>query len=404
MKKFKLITLLGIRPDYIRTHKLIELLDNHNARELEHILVHSGQHYDPELFKIFLKELKIRQPDIDLEVGLTLKKRGASNHAYQVALFSQRVFDLIEKLKPDAVMYLGDTNTILSSVTVARCGVPVIHLEAGGRSFDWRMPEEKNRIVVDHLSDVLYCYLKRYKEILLSEGIEEFRIKVIGNIIVDALKNFSLQADQSNILKNLGIKQKEFILATLHREENINKKEVLKQKLLDIMRFAQENNLPVIFPIMPRARATLKKFNLISVLENELVIKTKPLGFLDFLKLEKTARLIVTDSGTVQEEALILGTPCVVARRSTERPETIWAGATILQGLEKKNSLYKKAIAAFKLKVNWDRTVLNPQGGSPSERAYEDLIQKIQSGFFEKSRKYEFIKSNKFARQSYGKR
>lgn len=401
MKKFKLITLLGIRPDYIRMHKLIKLLDNH-GRGLEHILVHSGQHYDPELFGVFLKELNIRQPDIDLEVGLTLKKRGVSNHAYQVALFSQRVFDLIEKLKPDAVMYLGDTNTILSSVTVARCGVPVIHLEAGGRSYDWRMPEEKNRIVIDHVSDALYCYLKRYKEILLSEGIEEFRIKVIGNIIVDALKNFGSRADTSNILQTLGVEEKKFILVTLHREENINKYEILKQKLLDITRFAKEKKMPVVFPIMPRVRATLKKFNLTSVLDNELVIKTKPLGFLDFLKLEKTARLIVTDSGTVQEEAFILGTPCVVARRSTERPETIWAGATILQGLERKNSLYKKVIAVFKLEVHWDRTVLNPQGGSPSERAYKDLIKKIQSDFFEKSRKYEFIKSNLFVKQAYG--
>ncbi|MDA2936269.1 UDP-N-acetylglucosamine 2-epimerase (non-hydrolyzing) [Patescibacteria group bacterium AH-259-L05] len=404
MKKFKLVTLLGIRPDYIRMHKLIELLDKH-GNVLEHILVHSGQHYDPELFGVFLKELNIRKPEFDLEVGLTLKKRGVSNHAYQVALLSQRVFDLIEKLKPDAVMYLGDTNTILSSVTVARCGVPVIHLEAGGRSFDWRMPEEKNRIVIDHVSDVLYCYLKRYKEVLRSEGIEEFRIKVIGNIIVDALKNFGSRADKSNILQTLGVEEKKFILVTLHREENINKYEIVKQKLLDIVRFAQENKLPIVFPVMPRVRATLKKFSLTSVLDNELVIKTKPLGFLDFLKLEKTARLIISDSGTVQEEAFILGTPCVVARRSTERPETIWAGATILQGFEKKDSLYKKTITAFKMEAHWDsRTVLNPQGGSPSERAYKDLIKKIQSGFFEKSRKYEFIKSNKFVREAYGRK
>jgi len=401
MKKFKLITLLGIRPDYIRMSKLIRLLDDH-GQGLDHFLVHSGQHYDSQLFGNFLKELKIRKPNIDFGIGLELKKEGINNHSYQEAVLAKKVFHLIEKVKPDAVMFLGDTNTVLSSITVSRCGVPVIHLEAGGRSFDWRMPEEKNRIVIDHLSDALYCYLDRYKKILLSEGIEDFRIKVVGNIIMDSLKDNMREADSSNILNKLKINKKEFILVTLHREENIISKDILENKLLSILRFAKLKGLPIIFPVMPRVKKVLEIFSLEKIIKDRKFLITEPLGFFDFLKLEKNARLIVTDSGTVQEEALVLGTPCVVSRYSTERPETIWANATILEGIEVKDNLFNKMKKAFDLKLGWDKKILNPFGGSPSERVYKDLIEKIENNYFKKSRNFEFIKKNKFAVESYG--
>lgn len=380
--------------------RVIDLLDK-NKDGVEHILVHSGQHYDPELFGNFLKEFEIRDPDIDLGIGLTLKERGVSNHAYQVSLLNERVFDLIEKQKPDAVMYLGDTNTVLSSITVARCGVPVIHLEAGGRSFDWRMPEEKNRIVIDGLADAMYSYLERYKELLLARGIEEFRIKVIGNIIVDAIKGFASKIDQSKILEELKIKERGFIVITLHREENISDKNILENKLMDIIKFGEEQKLPVVFPIMPRTEMALKNFGLENILNSDYLIKTKPLGFFDFSKLEKTARLIVTDSGTVQEDGLIFGTPCVVARRSTERPETIWAGATILEGIEGENTLYNKMQEGLGLKTDWDRTILNPEGGSPSQRVFDDLMEKINNDYFKKSRELETIKSDWRVKQAY---
>ncbi|MBI3638561.1 UDP-N-acetyl glucosamine 2-epimerase [Candidatus Wolfebacteria bacterium] len=403
MKKFRLITITGIRPDFIRLFKVIRLLDEKAKDSIEHILVHSGQHYDPELFGNFLKELDIREPDIDLGIGLTLKERGVSNHAYQLGLLSDRVYDLVEKFKPDAVMYLGDTNTVLSSVTVARCGAPVIHFEAGGRSFDFaRMPEEKNRIVIDHVSDALYSYLDRYKELLLLEGIDGFRVKVIGNIIVDALNDFAPKIDSSGAMKDLGVKQKDFIIVTLHREENIVNKEILENKLSDLRRFAKEKNTPVVFPLMPRAIAAVEKFGIGEILADPIFIKTKPLGFFDFANLEKNARLAVSDSGTVQEETLIFGTPCVVARRSTERPETIWAGATILEGFEGKNTLYNKMAEAWDMKTDWDRNVLNPEGGSPSERAFEDLLQKVNSDYFKTSRNFETLKNKEVVRKAYG--
>ncbi len=403
MKKFKLVTLLGIRPDYIRMAKLIKLLDaGQQENNYEHILVHSGQHYDDELFGSFLRDLKIRKPDLDLGIGLTLKERGVNNYAAQTALLDERVYEMLEKVKPDAVMYLGDTNTVLSSIIVARYGVPVIHLEAGGRSFDWRMPEEKCRIVIDHLSDALYSYLPRYKEILLSEGIPDFRVLPIGNIIMDATLEWKEKMEESNILKDLKVDTKNFILVTLHREENIIKEEILKNKLFDIKKFAKENNLPVLFIAMPRTIKNIEKFWLTDIFDS-VFVKVKPLGFFDFLKLEKEARLIVSDSGTVQEEALIFGTPCVIARRSTERPETILAGATILEGFEGENTLYNKMKEAWDMKTDWDRNILNPEGGSPSQRVFEDLVNKIKNNYFENNRSFEKLKTSKFVKNAYNR-
>lgn len=403
MEKFKLVTLLGIRPDYIRMYKLIRLLDEGQTKyNYEHILVHSGQHYDPELFGNFLTEFNIRKPDIDLGIGLALKERGVSTHAYQSALLSERTFDMLEKVKPNVVLYLGDTNTVLSSVVVARSGYPVVHIEAGGRSFDWRMPEEKNRIVIDHLSDALYSYLPRYKEILINEGVEDFRTTVVGNIIVDAIDEYIDKINESTVMGKLSIKEKEFILITLHREENTSKKEIFERKLRNISVFARENNLKVVFPIMPRVLVAIEKFGLSSLVDDTLFIKIKPLGFFDFLNLEKNARLIVSDSGTVQEEALIMGTPCVIARRSTERPETMEVGATILEGFEGENTLYTKMSEAFNMKTDWDRNVLNPDGGSPSERVFDDLMKKITDNYFNTSRDFEHIKSNPAVPRAYG--
>ena len=220
---------------------------------------------------------------------------------------------------------------------------------------------------------------------------------------MDAVNDYEAKADASKILEELKVKEKQFILVTLHREENISVKEILENKLSDILKFAKEEKLPIVFPVMPRTAAMVEKYELGRLLNNPQFIKTKPLGFFDFLKAEKTARLIVSDSGTVQEEALIMGTPCVIARRSTERPETIWAGATILEEFEGKETLYNKMREAYNMKTDWDRNILNPEGGSPSERAHQDLISKIQSNYFENSRSFETLKNKEFVRNVYGK-
>src|SRR3989344_4629725 len=357
MEKFKLVTLLGIRPDIIRMHKLIKLLDAGQKKYgYEHVFAHTGQHFDYELDEVFYKQLNVRQPSINLNVGRSLKESGKpTTHAYQTALLLERTEEFIRKEKPDAVMYLGDTNSVVSSFIVARNGIPVIHIEGGGRSFDWRMPEEKCRTLIDHMSDMIYCYLPRYREILLREGIAPFRIKAVGNIIVDAIESFLPKAEKNTIMKTLGIKKDKYILVTLHREENTINKEILKEKIIDLIRLTNKLKMPAVFPIMPRVKKLLTDFGLQPIMDKVYIIQTKPLGFFEFLNLEKNAKLIVSDSGTVQEEALILGTPCLISRLSTERPETLEAGATILSN----ERLYENALQAPELPKNWDRNVLN---------------------------------------------
>ena len=397
MKKFKLVTLLGIRPDIIRMHKLIKLLDDGQDKyNYKHIFAHTGQHFDYELNEVFYKELGVRKPELNFNVGRTLKESGGpTTHAYQTALLFQKLTEYVEKEKPDAIMYLGDTNSVVSSIIPARYQIPVIHIEGGGRSFDWRMPEEKDRIIIDHLSDMIYCYLPRYKNILLSEGIPDYRILVVGNIIDDALKSFLPKAEKSSVLEKLQIKKYSYALTTIHREENTESKEELTAKINGLIQLAKD--MPVVFPLMPRVKKALDKFGLSTIFDNTNIIQTKPLGFLDFLHLEKYAKVIITDSGTVQEEALMLGVPCLVTRLSTERPETIQAGATILAN----DNLYGNALLALKLDKDWDRTILNPYKTSPSEAIFTDLIKKIESDFFKASRRFEFIKTNPFVHDAY---
>lgn len=400
VKKFKLVTLLGIRPDIIRMFKLIKLLDDNQEKYgYEHIFAHTGQHFDHELDGVFYEQLGVRKPDVNFNVGKILKEGGgATTFEHQLGLSLKKLTEFIETEKPDAIMYLGDTNSVLSSIVVARNNVPVIHLEAGGRSFDWRMPEEKCRIVIDHMSDALYSYMPRYKDMLLAEGVADFRIKVIGNIIYDAVEQFLPIADKSLILEECKLKPQDYVLVTLHREENTSDLEKLKEKTKGLIALAKEEK--IIWPLMPRVKNNLEKIGLLQEIEGAGIIVTKPLGYFEFLKLQKEAKLIISDSGTVQEEALILGVPALISRLATERPETIEAGATILAN----DNLYENAKKAMALNKNWDKTVLNPEGGSPSQRVFDDLMEKIQSGFFKKSRQFEAIKDNKFVREAYNKK
>lgn len=392
-----IVTLLGARPDLIRMHKLLGLLDSGQARHgYRHVFVHSGQHFDYELDGVFYRQLGLRKPDWNLRIGRELRKTGKTDHAHQSALLFAKMARLLETLRPAAVLYLGDTNTVLSSLVVARSNVPVVHIEGGGRSFDWRMPEEKNRVTIDHLSDLVYCYLDRYQRILRSEGVPEFRLVTVGNIIVDALDRFLPLAAGNPILQRLGVRPNEYALCTLHREENIENRNSLEEKLAGLRRLSR--TMPVVLPVMPRVAARIRKFRLQSSLNESRIVATRPLGFLEFLELERCARLIVTDSGTVQEEALLLDVPCLVARRSTERPETIAAGATILAG----DNLFDNALRALNLERGWDRAVLNPMGGSPSERIFHDLVARIHSGYFSKSRTFSWIRENPAAREAYG--
>ncbi len=397
-KPFRLITLLGIRPDLIRMYKLIKLLDRGQKEfKYEHLFMHTGQHYSKELDEVFYRELGIRKPDFNLGIGKTLKERGGpTTHAYQTSLLFERMEEMLQKYKPDAVMYLGDTNSVTSSFIAARAKVPVIHLEAGGRSFDWRMPEEKCRILIDHMSDLLYAYMPRHRENLLQEGVSSDRIVVIGNIIYDAVEQFLPKADKTKILQELQLKPKSYCAVTLHREENTDDRISLTNKVMGFVKLSRK--MPIIWPVMPRVSANLKRFGLWSKIRKSKIRTVAPLGFFEFLKLEKEAKLIVSDSGTVQEEAMILGVPALITRLSTERPETIFAGATILSN----EDVYENALKALRLKKDWDRYTLNPMKTSPSDLVFADLTKRITSGYFARSRTFKAVQTNPLVREAYG--
>ncbi len=401
--KTKILTLAGVRPNYTRLAALIHLFDKGGGGIFDHVLVHTGQHFDDVLYKDFFRCLGLRMPDIDLELGRILQKREIQDQKLQIPILLELFLECVKHVRPDLIVMSGDTNTVLASVMASRCDIPFIHIEAGLRSYDWRMPEEKNRIIIDHLADALYCYLPEHRDILISEGIDTRRISVVGNVIVDTLRIYTPQIEQSAILARLGVEEKNFFLCTLHREENTSSKEIFERKICAIRDASRKYHMPVIFPLMPCTTHALENFALRSILDDPAFIITEPLDFFDFVKLEKTARLIISDSGTVQEEALILGTPMVIARRSTERPEVLSAHSAILEGMESLNSLDNAIKKGMELPLDWDREILNPQGGSPSERIVKDIQEKIQNDFFHVSREPVFVAyNNKRAQKAYG--
>jgi UDP-N-acetylglucosamine 2-epimerase (non-hydrolysing) len=355
----RIMTIVGIRPDFIRMSLVIKGLDE--AKDIEHILIHAGQHYSYTMDKIFFEELGIRKPDHNMGIG-------SGTHAEQTGRLLVETEKMINKIQPDICVYLGDSNTSLSAVAAAKMDIRVAHIEAGMRSFDWRMPEEKNRTIVDHLSDYLYAYTQRYSDNLLYEGILTQKIRVVGNPIVDIVQQYlPVAASRSAILKTLGLQKQQYILVTAHRAENVDYKEPLSNILKGLSLVGQNVKVPVVYPMYYRTQKRVKDMHLelphgVTVLE--------PLGFLDFLWLEANALCLVSDSGTVQEEGCILRVPCVTIRISTERPETIEVGANVLSGLKPEHIL-----ECVQRMVAIDRNWENPLGdGQASRRIVDDLV------------------------------
>jgi UDP-N-acetylglucosamine 2-epimerase (non-hydrolysing) len=316
----RLMTIIGIRPDFIRMSEIIKGLDASKA--IEHIFVHTGQHYSYTMEGVFFDEMGLRKPDINLGVG-------SGSHAEQTARLLLATEPVIHEVAPDMCLFLGDANASLGAIAAAKLNVKVGHIEAGMRSFDRRMPEEKNRTIVDHLSDYLFVYTHRYREHLLLEGLGNRSSFVVGNPIVDIVERYRGRAGASDILTKLGYEPRGYVLATLHREESVDDPQALKDLLNGLDAIARELGLPVYYPTSYRTAKRIKEYGL----EVPSTIRqSEPLGFFDFLKCEMDAALIVTDSGTVQEEASILQVPCIVARMSTERPETVEVGGCILSG------------------------------------------------------------------------
>jgi len=315
----KLVTILGTRPELIRLCLIVKKLD----KVCNQILVHTGQNYDVNLNDIFIKQLGIRKMDYYLGAKGTFGEQMGTIMAGMEKIFA--------KEKPDAFLVLGDTNSSLGAIIAKRMQIPVFHMEAGNRCYDDRVPEETNRRLIDHNSDILLPYTERSRANLLKEGIEGNRIYVTGNPIKEVLDNFAPEIDGSDIMKKFKVGPGKFFLATLHRAENVDDPKRLLKFLEAFNTIATKYKMPIIWSVHPHTAKSLKasKYKL-----DKNVIITKPLGFFEFVNLEKNAYCALSDSGTVQEECCIFHIPTVTLRDTTERPETIEVGSNFISGCE----------------------------------------------------------------------
>lgn len=315
----KVMTVLGTRPEIIRLSRVIDLLD----RTVEHVLVHTGQNYDDHLDGVFFRELGVRTPDVNLRVRSTSfgAQAGAILEGCEAAFLEHR---------PDRLLILGDTNSGLAAIAARRLGIPVYHMEAGNRCFDDRVPEEVNRRVIDHSSTVLLPYTNRSRDHLLREGIAIDRIFVTGNPIKQVIDHYAADIAASAALTTYGLEARRFLLVTMHRAENVDREDKLRNLIQALRELASEHDMPVLCSVHPRTRSKMDRFG-IDTGGNALSF-VEPLGFFDFVRLEQNAFCVLTDSGTVQEETCIFGVPNVTIREVTERPETVECGSNFLAG------------------------------------------------------------------------
>lgn len=321
----KVMTVLGTRPEIIRLSRIIEKLDS----TCQHVLVHTGQNYDPNLNEVFFQQLGVRAPDHYLNATGSLGE--------QLGILLAETEKIVKKETPDRLLVLGDTNSALSAIIAKRYGIPVYHMEAGNRCYDDRVPEEVNRRIIDHSSDVLMPYTERSRQNLLREGIPGQRIFVTGNPIYEVIRHYESQIQKSTILRNLGLAPLKYFLVTLHRAENVDIEERLRELTLALERIQGKYGLPVIVSTHPHTRARMETFGIIN--DNPEVHFLQPFGFFDFIRLEQNAACVLSDSGTVQEECAIFKVANVTLRDVTERPETLECGSNILTSANSENIL-----------------------------------------------------------------
>jgi len=326
----KVMSIFGTRPEMIKMWGTLKKLDDLN---FEHIMVHTGQNFTPELKDFFFTDLKLREPDFQLQID-------TSSYAKEVSDVILKSDALMEKVKPDALLILGDTYSGLSIMPAANRGIKIFHMEAGLRAFDRRMPEQRNRILIDHMSNILLPYNRYHRENLLREGIHPSKIFVTGNTTFEAMRAFAPQVEASNIVQRLGLTPKNYILVTAHRSENVDKPEYLGTIIEACGQLAQRFKREVIYPMHPR---TQSKVSSITVPKDVRIML--PLGFYDFNRLLKDSFCVLSDSGTAAEEGLFYKVPNVSLRMATERPETVESGGTIVSGMNLENIVESVATA-----------------------------------------------------------
>lgn len=345
MSKLKLMTILGTRPEIIRLSATLKKCDQY----FEHILVHTGQNWDYTLNRIFFDELELRKPDYFLEAA-------GENLGVTMGNIIARSYEVLQKEQPDALLILGDTNSALSAISAKRLKVPIFHMEAGNRCWDWNVPEMVNRTIVDHISDINLPYTENSRRYLLSEGLDGKTIFVTGSPMQEVLRTYRPQIEQSTVLERLQLNPDEYLLLSAHREENIDHKANFTDLMSAINDIAEEYRLPIIYSLHPRSRKFIesRKFTF-----HPLVREMQPFGFFDYNKLQLSARCVLSDSGTLSEESALLGFPGVLIRTSTERPEALDIGSIIIGGI-KSNDIKQALDLAVSMHRNRENYELCP--------------------------------------------
>ncbi|MDH5745031.1 MAG: UDP-N-acetylglucosamine 2-epimerase (non-hydrolyzing) [Candidatus Aminicenantes bacterium] len=357
---------LGTRPQIIKSASLINEAVKHSELNLQ--IIHTGQHYDYELSKLFFDELNLPDPIVELNVG-------SGSHGWQTGKMLIELEKALVDIKPDIVLVPGDTNsTLAGALAAAKMQINVGHLEAGARSYDMNMPEEINRRLTDHCSSFLFTVSENCKKTLLKEGIIEEKISTVGDTMYDALLNHMPKIEASKIIEKLNLEKDEYAILTTHRQENVDNKESLCQILQAVLEL---DELKIIFPVHPRTERRLKETSLISKLEKTEHIKlVSPLGYHEMLKLIKYAKLIITDSGGIQKEAYWLETPCLTIRKNTEWIETVELGANLLVGVNKIKIVTEGKRILNESKYKFENKI-NPYGdGKAAEKIINILLQK----------------------------
>lgn len=362
-KKIKVVTIIGTRPEIIRLSEVIKALDKDD--EIEHILVHTGQNYDYELNQVFFEDLDLRAPDHYLNCA-------GKNLGETIGNAIAKSYDLLSEIKPDAVLILGDTNSALCAISAKRLKLPIFHMEAGNRCGDWNVPETINRKIVDHISDINLPYTNHAYANLMKEGIDPEYIFVTGSPMLEVLNAQNNKIENSKILTELGLEKGKYIVVSSHREENIDIKKNFDQLMPAINEIAEKYQVPVIFSTHPRTRKRLEANNFKM---HPLVKNLKPLGFLDYVRLQENAMFVLSDSGTLTEESAMRHFPAVLIRTSTERPEGVEAGSIVVSGIDKTGIML--AIDAELMRYKFAKTPENYDVTDVSARVVKHIKSKI---------------------------
>lgn len=327
MKRLKVMTVVGTRPEIIRLSAVIKKLEESNA--IDHVLVHTGQNYDYELNEVFFKDLKLKKPDYFLYTA-------TGNAIQTIGNILIKIDPILEKEKPDAFLVLGDTNSCLAAIAAKRRQIPIFHMEAGNRCFDQRVPEETNRKIVDHIADINLTYSDIAREYLISEGFPADRVIKTGSPMFEVLNSRREDIQKSDILERLGLEEGKYFVVSAHREENINSEKNFLDLVDSLNAVAETYRLPIIVSTHPRTRKMIDEKG---VKFNSLIRTLKPLGFNDYVKLQIKAKAVLSDSGTISEESSILGLRALNIREAHERPEAMEEAAVMMVGLKKERIL-----------------------------------------------------------------